>query len=70
MRQYECYEIKLNGPAPDDYVSVDVQGSFEMNGKETKVQGFYAGDNTYIVRYLPLEAGTCRYRITGAVQAE
>ena len=70
MRQYECYEIKLNGPVPDDYARADVQGCFEMNGKETKVKGFYAGDNTYIVRYLPAEAGLCRYRITGAVQAE
>ncbi len=22
MRQYECYEIKLNGSAPDEYVAV------------------------------------------------
>ena len=70
MRQYECYEIKMKGPVPDDYVRVNVQGNFEMNGNETKVQGFYAGDGTYIVRYLPVETGVCRYRITGLVEAE
>lgn len=70
MRQYECYELKLNGPVPDEFVRVDVQGSFVMNGKETKVKGFYAGDSTYIVRYLPMEAGVCRYRVTGVVEAE
>ena len=70
MRQYECFELKLDGPEPDDSVRVDVQGSFEMNGKETKVRGFYAGVSTYIVRYLPMEAGVCRYRVTGVVEAQ
>lgn len=70
MRQYECYEIKMKGPVPDDYVRVNLQGNFEMNGNETKVQGFYAGDGTYIVRYLPVETGVCRYRITGLAEAE
>lgn len=70
MRQYECYELRLNGPEPDDFVRVDVQGSFEMNGKEITVKGFYAGDSTYIVRYLPMESGVCRYRITGVVETE
>lgn len=70
MRQYEFYELKIKGPAPDDYVRVDVQGNFEMDGKVTKVKGFYAGDDTYIVRYLPTSMGVCRYHITGLVEAD
>lgn len=70
MRQYECYELKLKGPVPDDFVRIDLQGCFELNGKETIVEGFYAGDSTYIVRYLPIEPGVCRYRVTGVAEAE
>lgn len=70
MKQYECYELRLNGPEPADHARVDVDGSFEMNGTVTAVKGFYAGDGIYIVRYLPTEAGLCRYRVTGMVNAE
>lgn len=70
MKQYECYELRLNGPEPADHARADVDGSFEMNGTVTVVKGFYAGDGIYIVRYLPTEAGLCRYRVTGMVNAE
>ena len=70
MRQYEYFELKLSGPEPIDFVRVDVEGHFVLNGKETTVKGFYAGDNTYIVRYLPSEAGVCKYHVTGVVEAK
>lgn len=43
MKQYECYELRLNGPEPADHARADVDGSFEMNGTVTVVKGFYAG---------------------------
>lgn len=39
MRQYECYELKFKGPVPDDFARVDLQACFELNGKETIVEG-------------------------------
>ena len=66
MRQYEYTEIKVKGKAPgDDQVCVPVRGIFEMNGTKKEVKGFYAGGDTYIVRYLSEETGMCRYQITG-----
>lgn len=67
MKQYECYELKFSGPEPENHAGAEVLGSFEINGKTTEVKGFYAGENTYVVRYLPMEPGMCRYRVSGAV---
>ena len=32
-------------------------------GKTTEVKGFYIGENTFAVRFLPMETGLCTYRI-------
>lgn len=66
MRQYEVYEMKVKGHAPEgSQVDVDIIGLFEMNGKKTEVKGFYAGEDTWIVRFCPEETGNCKYQIIG-----
>jgi hypothetical protein len=71
MNRNETVELTFAGAAPTgSQVAVDV--SAKITGPEgTKtVKGFYAGDDTYKVRFLPEAAGTYTYSVTGVVAAE
>ena len=66
MRQYEMAELCFAGRIPEgSEVQIDLCGTFEKDGVQTAVRGFYAGDGRYKVRFLPEEAGEYRYRVTG-----
>lgn len=70
MRQYEIFEVKIQGEEPKgSQVEVDVKGRFFHNGTEQIVRGFYAGEDTYIVRFYPEEAGSYTYQIEGVAGA-
>ena len=68
------YEGKDKAEAPAETVNpcaAPCHSSNETQGKPSKkVKGFYAGDNTYKVRFLPEEAGRYTYRVTGMIEAE
>ncbi|MBO5657427.1 MAG: DUF5060 domain-containing protein, partial [Agathobacter sp.] len=71
MRQYEMVELTYQAAAPvGSEVFVDLQGTFTCGEEIVKVTGFYAGRNTYKVRFLPTQSGTYTYTITGVVEAE
>lgn len=64
MRQYEVFQIELKGDKPSkDWVHVDLEAEFSVEGLTTRVKGFYAGNGLYIVRYLPMKLGRCHFRI-------
>ncbi len=66
MQQYETFELRLaGGPSGSD-----VRATFDLDGRRTETKGFRAGDGAWVVRYLPLAAGTCHYAVSGAVEAE
>lgn len=65
MRQYEMFELKMQGQAlEEDWVNAEVDAVFTLNGNETRVKGFYGGGDSFYVRFLPLAAGKCTYRVT------
>ena len=76
MRQYEIYERSFRGEEPQgSFVSVPVEAVFSLTAEDgtqdTKtVQGFYAGNGLYKVRFLPEQAGTYTWQVTGAVAGE
>ena len=71
MRQYEMVELTYQTAAPvGSEVFVDLQGTFICGEETVTVKGFYAGNNTYKVRFLPTQSGTYTYKITGVVEAE
>ncbi len=71
MRQYETYELILQGEEPkDSFVEVALTAEFTLNGSITEVKGFYAGNGVYKVRFYPKHAGNYHYKITGVVSAE
>lgn len=54
MFQYEKFELTFQGEEPKgSWSEIDLEASFICQGVEKKVSGFYAGNHTYMVRYLP-----------------
>ena len=67
MRQYEMTEWTVSGREPEgSWVETDIVGTIEGNGSVKEVKGFYAGNGTYKVRFLPEETGTYQVTISGS----
>ena len=68
----ECwgrFEIKLPGPVEGNpFADVDVFATFRHDGSAVKVRGFYAGDGTYVIRFMPDTLGEWTYE-TSSEQA-
>ncbi len=66
MRQYELFELKFQAKAPEGQeTSASFTVGFDLNGKTTKVKGFYAGNGEYKARFYPQEAGICTWNMSG-----
>lgn len=66
MKQYEMFELSYQGEIlTQDYAQIDLSADFVKDGKKTTVKGFYAGDGTYKVRFLPEETGNYTYTVYG-----
>ncbi|MDO5336639.1 MAG: DUF4038 domain-containing protein [Eubacteriales bacterium] len=71
MKQYEMFELKLNGSRPEGSEALaDVSAQFSCEGESWDVKGFYDGNGAYKVRFLPQKTGNYTWKITGAVSAE
>lgn len=70
MRQFEMFELSYMAPAPlGSRVDVNLTAEFSCEGKRISVKGFYAGNDTYKVRFLPKEPGEYTWRVTGVAEA-
>ncbi len=71
MRQYETFELSLKGDRPQGSEAVvDLRAVFTLDGTETSVKGFYAGDETYRIRFYPRKAGEYHWRIESPLALE
>lgn len=62
VEQWGTYEITLSGPADGNpFTEVELSATFTNGHKEVKVPGFYDGDGTYRVRFMPDAVGEWRY---------
>ena len=67
MRQYEMLELSFDGKPPEGSEALaDIAAAFRLGDAETRVRGFFAGNGVYKVRFLPEQAGTYRYEVTGS----
>lgn len=65
IEQYDIFEKKIMGPAPtESQVKVAVAGTFTHQNKKITVKGFYNGNQEYIIRFMPEEAGVWQYELT------
>lgn len=82
MKQYEMFELVFQGSEPEgSHVSVNLEVTFEVllpdgTAERQEVKGFYAGNDTYKVRFYPKRAGTYSWKtdtelsLTGPVNGE
>lgn len=71
MKQYQIAELCFETVAiPANEVAVDMQATFTCGKESVTVKGFFAGNNTYKVRFLPMQAGEYQYAISGVVNTE
>lgn len=68
MRQFEVFELRFAAPAPKDSdVQVNLSAVFTCEGKSKRVKGFYAGNCTYIIRFLPVKCGVYTWETEGII---
>ncbi len=69
VKQYEMAELSFCGPVPGkNEAQVDFGAVFTQENSSIKVNGFYAGEGVYKVRYFPERAGICNYEIWGLTE--
>jgi hypothetical protein len=63
--QWGIYEIALDGPSGGNpFTEVDLSARFSQGNEAVTVPGFYDGDGTYRVRFMPHRTGVWRYETT------
>src|SRR5439155_7328950 len=62
VEQWGTFELTLRGPAGGNpFVEVDLSATFTQGERKLRVGGFYDGDGTYRVRFMPETAGEWSY---------
>ena len=68
--QYEMAELCFQAEPPrGSEADVDLTAVFRRNSRQWTVRGFYAGGDSYRVRFLPEESGTYQYDVSGLISA-
>lgn len=71
MFQYQTFELSFQGKEPESsWSEVDLRACFTCGETEKQVYGFYAGKGRYVIRYLPQETGTVRWKVEGFFTGE
>lgn len=71
MMQYSMTELSFEGKEPAfSQAQADIRAVIIHGEKEWDIDGFYAGNGIYKVRFLPEYAGKYEYKITGEISAE
>jgi hypothetical protein len=61
--RWDVFELALAGPAEGNpFLDVALTATFSLGSRTTRVDGFYDGDGTYRIRFMPDELGEWRYR--------
>jgi hypothetical protein len=62
VEQWGPFELSLRGPAGGNpFVDVELSATFTRGGKKVRASGFYDGDGTYRVRFMPESPGEWTY---------
>lgn len=62
VEQWGLFELTLRGPQEGNpFVDVTLQAQFKCAGRVTEVDGFYDGDGTYRIRFMPDRVGQWDY---------
>src|SRR4051794_25953020 len=62
VEQWGRFELVLKGPSDGNpFVNVELSATFTQGRKQVRVSGFYDGDGTYRVRFMPETTGEWAY---------
>lgn len=62
VERWDIFEVSLKGPEDGNpFVDVELTAEFASGGKTVQVTGFYDGDGTYRIRFMPDKLGKCKY---------
>lgn len=68
VEKWDTFELSLDGPADGNpFTDVELTAEFSNNGKTMSTTGFYDGDGTYRVRFMPDTEGTWSYKTASNV---
>ncbi|HHV10885.1 MAG TPA: DUF4038 domain-containing protein [Clostridiales bacterium] len=70
MRQFEMKEWTFTGPEPEtSKVYVDLKAVFTHEEETIELDGFYAGNGQYKVRFFPRKLGKYSWKVRGVIDA-
>lgn len=62
VERWDLFELVLSGPADGNpYADVALSAAFEYRNDRTEVEGFYDGEGTYRIRFMPDREGEWRF---------
>ena len=62
VRRYDLFEVSLKGPKDGNpFVEIQLAATFSLEHRSVTVDGFYDGDGTYKVRFMPDTLGEWTY---------
>ena len=71
MKQYQTVELSFEEHIIlNDEVDINLQATFVCGGESVTVKGFYAGRDTFKVRFLPTRTGVYHYTVSGVICRE
>src|SRR5262245_48116186 len=63
VAKYDIFEASFTGPSSGNpFVEVSFDAVFSQHSREVRVPGFYDGDGTYRVRFMPDAEGEWTFR--------
>jgi uncharacterized protein DUF5060/uncharacterized protein DUF5605/uncharacterized protein DUF4038 len=70
IEQWGVFELELKGPkSGSPYIEVDLSAEFRFQNRSVSVTGFYDGDGSYRIRFMPDMIGSWSY-VTASKQPE
>ncbi len=70
VAKWDIFELELSGPSDGNpYLDVTLEASFTRGGRAVRVPGFYDGDGTYRVRFMPDTEGEWTYNTRSSAPA-
>ena len=62
VEQWDVYEVALTGPsAGNPFLEVNLSARFTCGNEAIETTGFYDGNGTYRIRFMPQQQGQWRY---------
>lgn len=70
VEQWGLFEVSLKGPSSGNpFQEVTLKADFSREHRAVQVKGFYDGDGTYRIRFMPDMQGEWTYRTTSSAPA-